>query len=399
MAGDQSLLKRINRMAIVRTVKDQPATSRSDLSAALGLAESTVSVLVNELIEEGWLCTEEAPQRRRAAGRRPQLLTLDTGRLGLIGAELGVDYLAVAACSLAGDLLFFRLADYEHAAASRSVAAAAALIGEARSWLAKAGRRPLGVGVGLPGMVSGEGLLRFAPNIGWRDVDMGALLREELRRAGPGDLEVSVLNDANAGALGEHVFGGAAAADSLVYLSAGHGMGAGIILGDRLQIGHAGLSGEVGHAILRPDGDPCPCGRRGCAETLLSQKVVSRMVTGQAEPVLHIEELLHRQARGESAVGAAASAAGEHLGLVIHNLVVTIDPAVLVVGGPLARLGGFFEAARASLERYAGASSYHRVELRASRFGASAGAIGAAAHVLQQLLRPPELRRFEPLRR
>jgi len=392
MAGDQSLLKRINRMAIVRSVKLRPGTFRAHLAAATGLADSTVSVLVNELIEEGWLRADASPGRRRAAGRRPSGLTLDGTRLALLGAELGVDYLAVAACDLQGHPLLSRLVDYQHRDAPRSLGDLMALVAEAHHRLARDGRRPLGAGVGLPGMVSSDGVLRIAPRIGWRDLAVRPLLAEALRRAGCGDLQVSVLNDANAGALSEYVFGDAPAVDSLVFVSLGHGVGAGIVLDDRLQLGHAGLSGEVGHSILRPGGDPCPCGRRGCAETLLSQEVVSREVTGPGHPVLHLDELLRRLEAGDPAVRLAAAAAGEHLGLLLHNLVVTIDPAVVVVGGPLSRLGDLVEAARASLVRLSGASTSHRPEVRVSRFGSSAGAIGAAGHVLQQLLNPLDRR-------
>lgn len=392
MAGDQSLLKRINRMAIVRAVKASPGIFRGQLAEATGLAESTVSVLVNELIDEGWLRAEASPGRRGGAGRRPVGLSLDGSRLGLIGAELGVDYLAVAACDLQGHPLSSRLVDYEHAEPARSVSALAGLVAEAHAQLLEDGRRPLGAGVGLPGMVGTDGVLRIAPRIGWRDVALVPMLQAALAKAGCKGLSVSVLNDANAGALGEYVFGAAAAVDALVYVSLGFGVGAGLVLDDKLQLGHFGLAGEVGHSILRPGGDPCPCGRRGCAETVLSQEVLSRQITGPGHPVLHGHELVRRLEAGDPAVRAAALTAGEHLGLLLHNLVVTIDPAVVVVGGQLSRLPELVEAAQVSLARHAGTSRSHHPEVRVCRFGPSAGAIGAAGHVLQQLLHPLERR-------
>jgi len=387
MAGDQSLLKRINQMAIVRCVKERPGTFRRELASTTGLAGSTISVLVNGLIEDGWLRAHPTSEGR-GAGRRPSALSLDPGRLALVGAELGVDYLSVAACNLLGETLFSRLGDYEHHGAERSVRDAAAQLAEALAFLRGSGRRALGVGVGLPGMVSPEGLLRFAPHIGWRDLAVGPMLAEALRRARCGDLPISVLNDANAGALGEYVFGLGPPADSLVYLSVSYGVGAGIVLDDRLQLGHAGLSGEVGHSILRPDGDPCPCGRRGCAETLLSQRALSRAATGRDEPILHVSELLRLLEQGVPAAVAGARAVGEHLGLLLHNLVVTIDPAVVVLGGPLSGLPELVDAARARLAQLSGSAPVHRSEVRPSRYGTIAGAVGAAASVLHDRLRP-----------
>src|SRR6516164_2785585 len=104
ITGDQSLLKQINRMALVRVIQRSPALSRADLSKETGLTKSTVSLLVQELIDEGWLAEREA-QVTGALGRRPTPLYIDGERLALIGAELGVDSLSVVAVSLAGELL------------------------------------------------------------------------------------------------------------------------------------------------------------------------------------------------------------------------------------------------------------------------------------------------------
>ncbi|MBI5067295.1 MAG: ROK family transcriptional regulator [Deltaproteobacteria bacterium] len=388
MAGDQSLLRRINRMAIVRHVKSRPGLARGELAELTGLADSTISVLVNGLIEDGWLRASDSPGESRGAGRRPKLLALDPSRLAVVGAELGVDYLAVAACGLEGQILWSREVAYRHGEVERSLADVAALVGAACRNLASTRRRPLGVGLGLPGMVTTDHVLRIAPNIGWRDVAVGSLLEGALRAAGVGDLPSSVLNDANAGALGEYVFSAGPAIGSLVYLSAGYGVGAGLIFDDRLHLGHEGLSGEVGHWILQPEGQLCPCGRRGCAETLLSQKAVSRLATGTEDPTLPIAELAARLERGDPAVLAAAREAGAHLGMVLHNLVVTLNPAVLALGGPLSRLPPFVGTALERLQQLSGRIPYHHSTVRVGQHGNFAGAVGAAAGVLHDLLHP-----------
>jgi predicted NBD/HSP70 family sugar kinase len=385
MAGDQSLLKRLNRMSIVRHVKARPGVARGELAELTGLAESTVSVLAKELIAEGWLRATDS-SAGGAVGRRPKLLALDPDRIAILGAEMGVDYLNVVACSLRGEVLFSRMIDYQHGEVARSVGDLAALIVEARAAMLSRKRRLLGVGVGVPGMVTSDGLLRFAPAIGWRDVPVGGLVGAALREAGCVDLPVSVLNDANAAALSEYVFGASTSVSSLVFLILGFGVGAGIVLHDRLYLGHAGVAGEVGHTILDPDGLLCACGRRGCAETLLSQAAVSKLATGLDQPILHIGELEHRLARRDEPLTRGTREAGELLGLVVHNLVVTINPEVVILGGPLSRLDVLVEVALQRLASLAGKRPYHHTQVRVCRLGLNATAVGAAGSVLNTLL-------------
>ncbi len=387
MTGDQSLLKRINRVALVRLVKAEPGLSRVDLAERTGLTKTTVGMLVQELIDEGWL-RQSAPSASQAVGRRPSPLTLDPERIGLVGAEVGVDYLAAVACNLQGDILFSRQIGYRHEDVARSVRSLSALVARANAVLVAQRRRALGLGVGVPGMIDiRTGILRFAPNIGWRDIPMAELIEARLREVGCGELAVSVLNEANAAALSEYVFGAEHHTGPLVYLSMGIGLGAGIVLGDRLYLGHDGLAGEVGHTILQRGGPPCACGRRGCAEAFVSQRAVSRQATGRDRPILAIDELLERLARGDRATLRAARRAGEYLGLLLQNLGNTINPAVVVLGGPLCRLGDVFtRTALEAMQDNAGQYDYHRQSIRLCRFGVKACAVGAAGSVFQRFL-------------
>jgi predicted NBD/HSP70 family sugar kinase len=387
MAGSQRMLKRLNRMAIVRHVKARPGLVRGELAALIGLAESTISVLVGELIKEGWL-RQAGARGTGAPGRRARFLELDPTRLAILGAEVGDDYLNVVACGLQGELLFSRMTDYRHTDLATSVRDVATLIVEARAAVVAGKRRVLGLGVGVPGMVGIDGLVRLAPSIGWRDVPFGQRLMGALRELRFPDLPVTVLNDANAAALSEHVFGAGPAVGSLIFLSLGYGIGAGIVLDDRLHLGHDGLAGEVGHTILQPGGTRCACGRRGCTETLISQKVISRLATGREEPVLHVAELVERLEQGDATLRQVVRDAGDHLGLVLQNLVVTINPEVLILGGPLSRLQGLVDAAIESLTRLSGDLPYHHAEVRVCRFGLNAAAVGAAGSVLHQALHP-----------
>jgi len=387
MTGDQSLLKRINRMALVRLVKAEPGLSRVDLAVRTGLTKTTVGMLVQELIDEGWL-HQNAPARGQGVGRRPSPLTLDPDHIGLLGAEVGVDYLNVVACNLQGELFQSRLVPYKHREVGRSLKTLSAMVASTHAALVAGGRRVLGLGVAVPGMVDVQGgVLRFAPNIGWHGVGIQSLLATRLAEAGCGRLEVAVINDAKAAALSEYVFGAEHHSGPLIYLAIGVGLGGGIVLSDRLYLGQDGIAGEVGHTILQRGGPLCACGRRGCAETFVSQRAVSREVTGRDNPVLSIQALLERLAAGDRATQRAARRAGEYLGILLQNLANGFNPAVMVLGGPLVQLGDpLVKSALASMEAHAGRYDFHRHSVRLCRFGIDASALGAAGSVFQRYL-------------
>jgi predicted NBD/HSP70 family sugar kinase len=388
LSGDQGLLKHINRQALVALVKATPGLCRTELAERSGLTKVTVGLLIQGLIEEGWL-REEAPSVGRNVGRRPVPVSLDPTRLALIGADLGVDYLAVVGCDLLGKVLHARRIPFRHGEVGRSIHALSALALQVRRTLEEDGRRSLGLGVGLPGMLDGENqVLRFAPNLDWQEVPFQALLAEHLEGVGWGGLPVSILNDARAAALAEYVFGEAPQGRPLVYLMMGVGLGAGIVVSDQLYTGNGGLAGEVGHAILDRGGPRCACGRSGCAEAFVSQRAVSRGATGRDQPILPIGALVERIAAGDRATLRAARQAGDHLGTLLQNLVNTLDPAVFILGGPLCQLGdAFLGPAMARLRASGGRHDVHCPAVRRCRFGLGAVAAGAAASMFQRVLR------------
>jgi len=402
MVFDQQLLKRRNRMTLVRLVKAQPGLSRAELAKRSGLTKSTVSVLASELIEEGWLREDDASTVQRL-GRRPTPLVLDPSRLALLGAELGVDYLNVVACNLQGKISWSSHVPYHHADVDRSASDLARLIAEAHGFLSVRHCRPLGVGIGVPGPVDGrDGALRFAPNIGWHHVAIGRIFREKLDEVGCADLRVSVLNDANAAALAHYVFGTDPHTSPLVYLTLGIGLGAGIVLGDRLYLGIEGMAGEVGHTILVPDGPECSCGRRGCAEMFISQRAMSRAITGE-DAILPIDDLVGRVARKEDAALRAVARAGDFLGLLMQNLCNTLNPAIITLGGPLCQFGeALLEESLKGMRTRGGRYDSDRVTIGLCRFGRNACAVGAAASVFHELLKvdegPLDRRRAAPVR-
>lgn len=380
-AGDLNYLKSLNRSTILSTVRRNPGLSRADIALHTGLTKATVGSVVQVLVEQGWL--REGELHSRGGGRPGRALYLDGDHHCMLGAEVGVKGLRLVACNLRGELLASRHVEEPPTTPEVTAARLAVLLQQLRRDPAIIERPCLGLGVAVPGPVSPKAtILRLAPNLGWVDIDFLALLRAELD-----DTEGLWLvdNEANAAAFGEFYFYEGVPPESIAYISAGSGIGCGVVSGDHFPViprGRQGLVGEIGHTVLRPDGAPCHCGNRGCAETLVSGWALREMLKIDFRASLSAS--IHARS-DETEVQAALARAGEALGLLMLNLHHTLNPSMLILGGSLMRLGerliepalNYFDAHQNDLLRQAQAIPVKIVE--DSTYTA---ARGAAAQVM-----------------
>lgn len=365
--GDQQLVKRINRSVLLRLLRNRPGMSRAQLALESGLTKSTVSMLVRELIEEQWLTETEVPAAQ-GLGRPSTPLQIDARTRGLIGVEVAVEALRVVGVSLTGQVLCAVEEPLNGTSPDEVCKQAAKLVSRTHNQLQKRGVTVSGVGFGLPGAFDEvTGMLRFAPNLGWRNVDFVTQISQALTKAKVPDMPLHVQNEADTAALSEYEFSAGSAGDSLIFVTCGVGVGAGIVLNDRLFTGMQGMAGEIGHSILQIDGPLCSCGRRGCAETFFGARALDKLKDPD---------------RG-----------GYHLGVVLQNLWTTFNPSVLVVGGPSCdHYPGIVQVAQQTLQSYAGSAGMVAPLVRAARYGLLASAVGAAALVMHHELRPMHAR-------
>jgi glucokinase len=252
------------------------------------------------------------------------------------------------------------------------------------------GKEIRGVGVGVPGLVDREGVLRFAPNLpGVVDLRIKAEL--ELRLGTP----VRVDNDATCAAWGERQVGAAQGYDDVILVTLGTGIGGGIVAGGALLRGAHGFAGEIGHMVIDPDGDPCPCGQRGCWERYASGGGLGRLgqraaAEGRAARVLaraggdaHLvrgEHITVAAADGDAEARAVLAELGWWVALGLANLANVFDPQAFVLGGGLVEAGdlllGPVRTAFAGL--LTGAAHRPPVDIIPATLGEHAGAIGAA---------------------
>lgn len=383
--GHQHVLKGINKMALVRSLCANPGVSRTDLATAVGLTKSTVSILVRELLEEGWLVERDVVVTGDL-GRRPTPLFIDPTRLVLFGGEVGIDGVRAVATSLTGEVLAQARAAY--GTSSSAKACLGVLAGAMQKLLRQIdlrSQRVIGIGVGVPGGVDKvNGFLHFAPNLHWKSVPVGDLLRERFAGTPLESVPLYVQNEADVAAVGEMEFNRTQVADPLVYVSVNQGVGAGVIVDERLLTGRHGFAGEVGHMVLQPGGPQCSCGRLGCAEAMIGPRAMLREPPGDGV----LPEVQRLVAAGDKKTLLAVEKAGAYLGVLLQNLAAAYDPGCIVLGGAVIELGEpFLRPALNTLRDYAQAAGLVAPEVRVSRYGADAVAVGAAALVRYRLTR------------
>jgi predicted NBD/HSP70 family sugar kinase len=387
--ADFADVRATNLAVVLRYLRMHAPCSRADIAGATGLNKATVSSLVADLIDRRLV--RETGLTERRIGRPATMLMLDGSPYAAIGMEVNADYMTVVAVDLAGRRLLSWRRAFAGASADPGQAAAsiAALARRAVTKVDKEGRRALGLTVGVPGLVSADGIVRLAPNLHWHDVD----LRSALRRAlGDPPYPIEVDNDANLAVLAEQRYGGYAATANLIYLTGEVGIGAGIITEGRLMRGERGFAGEFGHLLVDPGGPVCGCGRRGCLEALagigalVGRTLPDAGATSPTELEPEVEEVLRRATAGDPEVLDALAETGRHLGHGIATVANLLNPEVVVLGGYFVPLAPWLiPAAEAELRARSIAPEAGGTRIAASTLDLSAAAAGGAARVLDSI--------------
>lgn len=303
--GNQDLVKELNKAVILNIIWRHAPISRAEIARISGLTRGTVSSLVDELIHDSFV--KEIGTGTSAMGRKPIMLQLNAGAGVIVGVDLGVNYILIILADLRAQVLARkRLSISPEMGEKRILEKMLDGIADILAGAPSTPRGLLGIGAGVPGLVEMEhGVLKFAPNLRWKNAPLKDLLQERF------DVPVYVDNEANVGALGEKWFGAGQGIRHMVYLSVGVGLGAGIVVNGELYRGATGYAGELGHFTILPDGPLCGCGNRGCWETLASELATlrrAREVLERGEAGI-LRELLARDHRRSDAEGAASGAA------------------------------------------------------------------------------------------
>lgn len=383
-AATQDEVRRHNVSSLLRLLHVHGAASRSDLTSLTGLNRSTVRALTSELVEAG-LAREAEPVGRGGAGRPSIMVEPESQRVYVLALEVGVERLAAARIGLGGVVL--DRAEVDQARGDHDVRRTVRRLDRlAKRLLESAPVQSLcvGIGVSVCGVVArADGLVRFAPNLDWVDVPLGALLAKSLGTS----LPVVVGNDAELGARAEHMRGGAAGASDLIYIAGVTGIGGGIVLGGRPMTGAGGYAGEIGHMSVNPQGRRCHCGRRGCWETEIGEEAV--LIATGAAPGATLCEVLAAHAGGDRRVRAGIRRVGRWLGAGVADLVNIFNPEVIVFGGITSQLFPVTESCVRDALGTALAAPRAQVRLELPWLGDDSSMVGASELAFAALLDDP----------
>ncbi|MDM7830451.1 ROK family protein [Cellulomonas edaphi] len=380
-AARQGSLREHNLGLVLRTVLDaEVAPSRADVAGTTGLAKATVSALVDRLVAGG-LLAELAPAAPLRAGRPAVPLVAPAGTLAAVGAEVNVDYLGVRVLDLSGRVLHERVRhlDLRESEPGAVLSMLGTLLDEAAAAIGPAPRL-VGTTLALPGLVDRDaGILRLAPNLGWREADVVRLLAAASSTAATSP--PALANEADLAARAEAAArrGPAGERPSFVYVSGEIGIGAALVLDGELFGGRHGWAGEIGHTVV-------PGGRT--LEQVAGQDALLR--AAGLDPDGGLDALVDAAGRREAHATEAIELAGRTLGLALANVVNLVDVSGIVLGGTYARLAPWLrEPVLSALRTHVLASPWAAPQVDVARAGELPAMTGGALAQLGRVLADP----------
>lgn len=324
--ASSEFVRDINRRIVLNLIRTRQPISRADLARLSGLQRSTISLIVEELVNEHWVI--EGPTGRLPRGRRPTFLRLNDDRV-IIGVDLRPGETTIALANVNG-----KFTSQEVIATPTDAQAGVDVLVRRTQALVRSlkEKKVEGIGISLPGRFT-AGHLVFAPNLKWRDLD----IRGPISRATGIDVELE--NAANACVLAAIWFDGMESCRNLVVVTVSEGIGAGILINGQLARGLNGMAGEFGHVPLDPDGPRCGCGSRGCWEVFGSNRAALRYYHESTSNAggLSFSDLMSLADQGNTRAARALEKMAHYLGRGMRMIVAGLAPERIILIGDLTR--------------------------------------------------------------
>jgi len=377
---------------ILSTVYRYPGISRRELAEKAGISEKSAIRYAGDFLNRHIFINEET--RCNAVGRHTELLRIDPGWFTVLAADIGAYSLKIGIVDLSGKILYRKIWKKDegwdpHACTGESLCQKLQLV------LRESGQRPIGLGLGISGLVDRtRENIRYCPNLALlRDMNVQETFGKPL------GLPVSLDTSARCLALAEARYGGHRDASNLLYISAGHSISAGVILDGKIFRGTTGSAGELGHIRVKNDTTRCTCGSTGCLELYATLPMISRAVRDQlAQPHvysplrskisdwsrLQVADIQEGHRLKDKVVLERLTEAGQLLGRAASTFVSSFNPSLVVFGGSVSQFHPYLiEEAIREIERVTLSSTLQELSMVQSKLEPSDAAIQGAALQVQ----------------
>lgn len=396
--ADQLFVRKLNTRTVSECLRLYSPLSRAELAKRTGLYRSTISSIIGELIERGFVRETEIQSDLRV-GRPGMLLEFNPQGGSAIGLDMGVDYISIILVDYTAKILWRkRESIIEDGPQQEMVNLAEKMITEGLDISKDLGIPPMGIGVGLPGLVDTlQGKLIIAPNLHWNDLPIKKMWKDKFH------LPVFVENESNNGAMGEFFYGAAHGKTDFIYLGTGIGLGGGIVINGKLFKGSKGFAGEVGHTLLYKGGEHCGCGNTGCWETYVGPRYIMRRIrqvleSGQRSTIydlvdgdlnkLNMDVVIEAAKKWDRIATDTLNEIGVHLGRGISNLINIFNPELIVMGGALSPASPWLiPIMQEAIQKNVLPPLLDNLNIVPSQLGQDSNVLGAVALVLDNILR------------
>jgi glucokinase-like ROK family protein len=375
MSWNQQIVKKNNKALVLQLIMEKEPISRADIAQISGLHKATVSSLVNELLEES-LIFESGPGES-SGGRRPVILHFNKAAGYAVGIDIGVNYVLCVLTDLNGNIIIEKNQSVKRTPYPAIMTIIQSMIQSIIDEMPVSKYGIVGIGVGVPGIVNIQGSILLAPNLGWTNIQLKKDLEELFH------VPVIIENEANAGAFGEQQFGAGQDFQNILYISAGIGIGVGIILNKELYQGKNGFSGEMGHMIIDLNGKPCSCGSRGCWEAYASENALLELADSDS-----LESLIELAENGDETAQRLFEEIGTYLGYGINNIINTFNPDQVILGNRLALARKWIEQPiRTTIENHTLTHHQNEMHLNFPKLGKYSTSLGVSAFVVEKFIK------------
>lgn len=383
-SADRNLIRAINRSIVLNGVKNHGPISRTDLAQLTGLSPASISNISAQLIKSDLIFEKESGDS--SGGRKPVLLALDPHGGYVIGIKLSEYQISATLTDLEATVILNRSLEISGKDPQKIMETICkvvnAIIHEEDIPQAKL----LGIGLGLAGIINTkEGILRYSPVFGWRNLAISQIMKETL------NVPVYLDNDVNTLTITEQLFGAGRGIDNFLIVTIGRGIGLGIVVNGQIYHGYQGGAGEFGHTVCDDQGPLCDCGKHGCLETYVADPAILRFANQIiSDPSATIEDVIRQTNAGSAPLKRIFTDAGKKLGQGIANLINLFNPQLIIISGEGVRSGDLlFGPMRTAIKTHTIEGLGDDTRILIDTWEDFAWARGAASLVLQELFKSP----------